>query len=229
MSTSRARATSLRTDAERNRVRILAAAREAFAEHGLQVSMNDVARRADVGVATLYRRFPTREDLITAVFADRMTAYADAVGRALAEPDPWHGFCSYVETVCAMQAADRGFTHVLTLTFPSAKEFEAERDRGYHAFVQLADRAMNAGRLRADFVAEDLVMLLMANAGVVSATGDAAPTTWERFAAYMIQAFRAEHAEPLPAAPTPKAMYRALLRFSPGQTSHGLRCQAAVC
>ncbi len=213
MSTARALTTSLRTDAERNRVRILAAAREAFAEHGLQVSMNDVARRADVGVATLYRRFPTREDLITAVFADRMTAYADAVGRALADPDPWRGFCSYVETVCAMQAADRGFTHVLTLTFPNAKEFEAERDRGYHAFVQLADRAMNAGRLRADFVAEDLVMLLMANAGVVSATGDAAPATWKRFAAYMIQAFRAEHAEPLPAAPTPKAMYRALLRF----------------
>ena len=116
---------ALRADAERNRERVLDAAREVFAEHGLDASTNEIARRAGVGVATLFRRFPTRDDLIAAVFADKMTAYADAIDDALADPDPWHGFCGYIERVCQMQADDRGFADVLTMTFPTAKAFEA--------------------------------------------------------------------------------------------------------
>lgn len=210
----------LRTDAERNRARIVAAARQVFAEHGLHVPMLDIARAAGVGIATLYRRFPTREDLITDVFAAKMTAYADAVDAALADPNPWHGFTTYIEQVCAMQAADRGFTHVLTLTFPTAPAFEAERARAYNGFVKLIRRAKKAGALRRDFVPEDLVMLLMANAGVIAATGDAAPDTWRRFSAYMIQAFAAHHTDPLPPAPTPTVMYQAMIRLQhPGTAS----------
>src|SRR4051794_22930942 len=104
----------LRADAARNRGRILAAAREVFAEDGLDASMNEVARRAGVGVATLFRRFPTREALIAATFADRMRAYSLLVESALADSDPWHGFCVYVRAVCSMQAGDRGFTDVMT-------------------------------------------------------------------------------------------------------------------
>src|SRR3954469_19449513 len=81
----------LRVDAERNRDRILDAARRLYATEGLGVSMAAVAREAGVGKATLSRRFATREDLITAVFADRMHAYASATATALADPDPWHG------------------------------------------------------------------------------------------------------------------------------------------
>ena len=110
----------LRSDAERNRAKILGAACEAFTEGGLDVSMEQVARRAGVGIATLYRRFPTRPDLIAAAFEAKMLAYADAVAEALAEPDPWVGFCLHLERVCAMQAADQGFTDVLTMTFPTA-------------------------------------------------------------------------------------------------------------
>lgn len=210
----------LRTDAERNRARIVAAARQVFAEHGLDVPMLDIARAAGVGIATLYRRFPTREDLITDVFAGKMTAYADAVAAALADPDPWHGFTTYIEQVCAMQAADRGFTHVLTLTFPTAAAFEAERTRAYNGFVKLIRRAKRAGALRRDFVPEDLVTLLMANAGVIVATGDAAPDTWRRFAAYMIQAFATHHTDPLPPAPTPAAMYQAMIRLQHPATAN---------
>lgn len=202
----------LRADAERNRERILAAARQAFAERGLDVPMDEVARRAGVGVATLYRRFPTRSDLISGSFQPKMDAYADAVEHALAEPDPWVAFSSYVERVCAMQAEDRGFTNVLTMTFPSHAAFVASRDRSHAALVQLIARAKAAGRLRADFVPEDLVMVLMANAGVVSATGDAAPDTWRRLVSYLLQAFAVTDADPLPAAPTPTQMYRALVR-----------------
>jgi AcrR family transcriptional regulator len=203
----------LRADAARNRERIVAAAREIFAERGLEVPMEEVARRADVGVATLYRRFPTRADLIAGAFECKMAAYADAVATALADPDPWHGFCGYLERVCAMQAGDRGFADVLTLTFPTAEQFEADRARAYRGFVELIDSAKDAGRLRADFVPEDLIMLLMANAGVITATGDAAPHTWKRLLAYMTQAFAAPAAQALPEPPGPRQMYRALLRL----------------
>jgi AcrR family transcriptional regulator len=98
----------LRSDAERNRDRILTAARRLYAREGIAVSMAAVAREAGVGIATLFRRFPTRDDLVAAVFADTMAAYKDAITTALADPDPWHGFTGYVETICGMQAADRG-------------------------------------------------------------------------------------------------------------------------
>lgn len=208
--------TPLRIDARRNRERIIAAAQQAFAARGLDVPMDDIARRAGVGVATLYRRFPTRSDLIAGAFEAKMTAYAEAVERALAEPDPWIGFCGYVERICSMQAEDRGFTHVLTMTFPRAKDFEAVRNSSHAGLVQLLDRAKAAGALRPDFVPEDIVMVLMANAGVVGATGDAAPDAWRRLVAYLLQAFAATRADPLtqplPPAPTPAQMYRALLR-----------------
>jgi len=205
--------TGLRADAERNRQRLITAAREVFAERGLDVPIEDIARHAGVGVATLYRRFPTRADLIAGAFEAKMAGYADAVAHALTEPDPWAGFCGYIEQVCAMQADDRGFANVLTMTFPTARRFEAERDRAYHAYVELIGRAKAAGKLREDFSPEDVVMLLMANAGVVAATADAAPEVWRRFAAYMIQAFSARDAAPLPPAPAPTAMYLALMRL----------------
>jgi AcrR family transcriptional regulator len=208
----------LRSDAERNRKLVLAAANEVFAERGLEAPMNEIARRAGVGIATLYRRFPTREDLITATFSVKMKAYADAIDQALQDPDPWRGFCRYIERVCEMQACDRGFTHVLILTFPTAKAFEADRNRGYQGFIQLIARAKQTGRLRPDFSSEDMILLLMANAGVITAAGESAPDAWRRLVAYMVQAFSADHAEPLPPGATPKAMYRAMVRLRPRKT-----------
>lgn len=217
---------ALRADAERNRQRLIAAAREVFAERGLDVPIEDIARHAGVGVATLYRRFPTRADLIAGAFEAKMAAYADAVAEALAEPDPWAGFCGFIERVCAMQAEDRGFGNVLTMTFPTAKQFEAERERAYRGFLELVSRAQDAGKLRSDFVGQDLVMLLMANAGVIAGTADAAPGMWRRFAAYMIQASRARNTEPLPPPPAPTAMYRALLHLYEAAT-RDQRCSSA--
>jgi AcrR family transcriptional regulator len=208
-------ATPLRADAERNRERILATARQVFAERGLSASLEDIARRAGVGVGTLYRRFPSREDLIGAVFAEKMALYADAVDAALADSDPWRGFRGFIETVCALQAADIGFADLLTLTVPGTRRLQAERDRAHAGFVELIHRAKSAGRLRPDFVAEDLVMLLMANAGVLSATSDAAPETSRRFVAYMLDAFASsDRSSHLPKPPSPRRMYRAMLRWT---------------
>ncbi|GAA1655919.1 TetR/AcrR family transcriptional regulator [Actinoplanes couchii] len=206
------RHTGLRIDAERNRQRILTVARETFATHGIDVPMEEIARRAGVGVGTLYRRYPTRGDLVTAAFATKMYAYADAARQALTDPDPWHGFCTYVEQICAMQAGDRGFTTVLTMTFPTAKQFEADRSRAFADFTTLIDRAKAAGGLRADFVTEDMPVFLMANAGVLTVTSDAAPDVWRRLVGYLIQACAARTAQPLPDPPAPRQMYRAMLR-----------------
>ena len=202
----------LRVDAERNRQRIVATAREVFAELGLDVPMEDIAKRAGVGVGTLYRRYPTRADLIAAAFEAKMTAYADAARQALADPDPWQGFCGYVQQICAMQAGDRGFTTVLTMTFPTAKQFEDARARAFADFTTLIDRAKAAGKLRSDFVTEDMPMFLMANAGVLTATADAAPDTWHRLVGYLLQACATPAAQPLPDPPTPRQMYKAMLR-----------------
>ncbi|QNP75056.1 TetR/AcrR family transcriptional regulator [Streptomyces roseirectus] len=205
----------LRSDAERNRARIVSAARTVFRRDGLGASMSSVAREAGVGIATLFRRFPTKEDLVAAVFADRMDAYADAVAVALDDPDPWTGLAGFIETVCAMQAADYGFADVLTMTFPTAKALEKSRDEAYEAMVQLINRAKTAGRLREDFTPEDLVLIYMANAGVVNATGDAAPDAWRRVVAMLLQSFQAPARGPLPDSPEPRALYKAMLRASP--------------
>ncbi len=204
----------LRADAERNRERVLCAAREAFAERGLDVSTNEIARRAGVGVATLFRRFPTRDDLIAATFADKMTAYRAAIEDALGDPDAWHGFCAYIERICQMQAEDRAFADVLTMTFPTAKVLQEERDRSSYALAELLERAKAAGRLRPDFVHQDVPLILMANAGVITATRNAAPDAWRRFVGYLLQAFDVRAAEQLPDPPRPTQMYRAMMRLS---------------
>ncbi|MDX3573998.1 helix-turn-helix domain-containing protein [Streptomyces sp. ID05-47C] len=205
----------LRSDAERNRERIIAAARAVFARDGLGASMASVAREAGVGIATMFRRFPTKAELVDAVFVDRMDAYADAVAVALDDPDPWHGFVGYIEAACAMQAADSGFADVLTTTFPTAKALERRRNEAYEGMVELIGRAKATGRLREDFDSSDLVLLHMANAGVVNATGDAAPDAWRRVVALLVQSFETPARGPLPASPQHDALYRAMLRTGP--------------
>src|SRR5688572_4797049 len=108
----------LRTDAKRNRSRIIEAATTAFARRGLDVPLEEVADQAGVGIGTLYRRFSGREELIGACFERRLAQYARAAEEALAAPDGWTGFADYVGRICAMQAADRGLADVLNRSVP---------------------------------------------------------------------------------------------------------------
>ena len=98
----------LRKDAERNRQRILAAARDLFATRGLEPNLNDIAHHAGVGVGTIYRRFSTKEELLEALFEDAMHQLADLAEEALRQPDSWQGFSWYMERMCEMTATDRG-------------------------------------------------------------------------------------------------------------------------
>jgi AcrR family transcriptional regulator len=206
----------LRTDAARNRAAIVGAAQRAFAESGLQVPFDEIARRAGVGEATVHRRFPNRPALIAAALGEKMTAYAEAAAEALADPDPWQGFCGYVRRVCAMQSGDRGFADLLTVTFvavnPAVEELENRRNSAFRDWVTIVHRAKAAGRLRRDFQPDDLVVLLMANAGVVAATAPAAPDAWRRHVEYMLQAFTADNTQPLPAPPARNALLQAMQR-----------------
>lgn len=199
----------LRADAERNRARILDTARRVYAEQGLDIPLTDIARQAGVGIATLYRRFPTGEDLIAAAFAAKMEAYAAAAEEALEAEDPWTGFSDYIRTVCQMQATDAGFADILALT--PRETFAAQRSRAFRALTRLIRRAQDAGAMRTDFVHQDIPLLLMANAGLVRATGGNLRAS-ARFTEFMLQACRARDGAPLPAAPTPREVFTALQR-----------------
>ncbi|MFH9575576.1 TetR/AcrR family transcriptional regulator [Streptomyces sp. NPDC017230] len=192
----------LRADARHNRDRILEAARGLFATRGLDVPMAAVARRAGVGVATLYRRFPTRESLVTTVFADQLTACTGTIDEALADPDPWAGFSGVVEKICAMNILDRGFAAAFLTAFPDAAEFEETRVRAEKGFAELARRAKDAGRLRADFDRSDLTLVLMANNGINARSTQAALAASRRLVALLLHSFRADSAalaaDPLP-------------------------------
>ncbi|MFJ2032049.1 TetR/AcrR family transcriptional regulator [Streptosporangium sp. NPDC087985] len=206
----------LRKDAEINRERILEAARAAFGERGLDVPLEEIARRAEVNIATLYRRFPDREALVEAILADRMAQFADAAEKAVLATDPWEGFHGLVEHICGMQAADQGVTEAFTACFPGVRALEGPRERAMAATDRVIERAKTAGALRADFTGQDLMLILMANAGVLSSTRCAAPEAWRRLVSLILDACRADRAcSPLPPAPTAESLHAAMLAARP--------------
>ncbi|MBM2620699.1 TetR/AcrR family transcriptional regulator [Actinoplanes sp. LDG1-06] len=181
---------------------MLAVARAIFGTEGLGVPMREIARRADVGPATLYRRFPTKEALVTEAFAGQMAQCTAIVEEGLADPDPWHGFSRMIERVCELHAYNQGFTAAFLAAFPDAIDFVAERERALRAVGELARRAKATGELRSDFVIADLILVLQANSGVHASTPAEALAAARRFAALQIQGFRARaDAPPLPRAP----------------------------
>ncbi|WP_344860870.1 helix-turn-helix domain-containing protein [Amycolatopsis ultiminotia] len=179
-----------RSDARYNRERILDAARTVFAAEGVDVPMREIARRAGVGPATLYRHFPTKEALATEAFTDEMNACHAIVGDGLAEDDPWRGFCLVIEKICELHARNRGFTTAFMSTFPRAVDFAAKRDAEVKAIAELTRRAKRTGRLRPDFAVEDLILVLMANSGIQTTSPAARVAASRRFAALAIQAFQ---------------------------------------
>lgn len=191
---------ALRADARENRLKILAAARRLFAVKGADVPMVAVAREARVGMATLYRRFPTRQQLLAEVFAEQFAQCAAIVETALADTDPWRGLRSAVEGLAEMQAADHGFSSAFVEQLPEASLVEEKLRQGMAGFQQLVHRAKEAGKLREDFAFDDLALILMANSGVVDHAPHASGAASKRLVAYLLDAFRADSTprRPLP-------------------------------
>ena len=193
--------TNLRSDARDNRGRILAAARASFAAGGSDVPIREIARRAEVGVATVYRHFPTKEALLTEAFADRMASCSTILEEGLAADDPWRGFSLVIERLMEVHALDRSFA------LPRADAI-AERDRNLRLLLELIRRAKQAGPLRKDFVLEDISLALMANEGIRVKSPALRMAASRRFAALMLQSFQAN---PVPA-PLPPAVRLPLSR-----------------
>lgn len=215
----------LRADAEANRARLVKAAQEVFSEQGVSAPLTEVAARAGVGIATLYRRFPDRSDLVAEAFQDVETRYAANADAALAEPDPWLAFAGLVERMAALQAENRGFAH-LVQSFPSTGSADrrgrsSRREAGYRKVVQVIDRAVGARVLREDFSPEDLPVLTFAVAGIIETTRDDLPEAWRRHVQLFLDACRPDAASPLPPAPEPMALQRAMLRAARRRQTRG--------
>jgi AcrR family transcriptional regulator len=190
----------LRADAARNRERLLRAAEELFAAHGLDVTLDDVARRAGLGVGTVYRRFPTKEHLIEALFEDKITALAERAEAAAREPDPWAALVRFLADVCTRQAADRGLREVALGTRHTPPPIAVARDRLVPALTELFTRAKRSGQLRDDVHPTDIPALLVMIGAVTDFAHGTRPALWQRYLNLLIDglAARREVARPLP-------------------------------
>ncbi len=188
----------LRRDAERNRQRILEAARDAFAEQGLSVTLDEIARRAGVGVGTVYRRFPDKELLIEALFEDQMTAFAALAEECLGADDAWAGLLTFLERASEKQACDRGFKEVALSGVHGLDRCDRARQMMLPLVVALVERARADGSLRADLEPTDLPLLQLMLGSLSECTRDVDPEIWRRYLGIVTDGLRARRDEPTP-------------------------------
>jgi len=186
----------LRRDAERNRLRILQAAREVFADRGLDASLDQIAAHAGVGVGTVYRRFPDKDALIDALFEERIDEVAAAAQRALSAPDPWEGLVGYLQHANALRARDRGLRQALL----SRGAHRTERARGKVTPIatELLARAQQAGSLRADFDLFDLPLIDLMVSAIADLTREVSPELWQRALTIIIDGLATTRQTPTP-------------------------------
>jgi len=192
---------ALRADAERNRRRILDAARQVFADEGLGVGVDAVARTAGVGVGTLYRRFPTKHDLLAAVIEDGVCRLAEEVEQVESVEDPWEAFESTVRAFAETIARDRGFYEVIHGTpefIPIARESKL---RLMDSVQRVLTRAQEAGAVRKDIVADDIAVLSQVAARMPRWRVEAQPELWTRYLALALDGMRPAAATELPHEP----------------------------
>jgi AcrR family transcriptional regulator len=206
-------ARALRRDAERNRQRILRAAAEVFTERGLEATLDDVARRAGVGVGTVYRRFPDKETLVEELFQDRIDALVSVAEEACAAPDPWAAFVGYLEYVTATMAGDLGLRQMLMFATYGRDQVAYARERMRPVVGKLVERAQATGKLRADFSPTDVPMIAFMLASGAQWACPAQRALWERYLTLVIDGLRParDDSSPLPvAALSPEEMEQAM-------------------
>ncbi|MGQ0840284.1 TetR/AcrR family transcriptional regulator [Actinokineospora sp.] len=189
----------LRADAERNRVRVVAAAREVFAEHGLDVTLDEIARHAEVGVGTVYRRFPNKEALVSAVFDDVVDELIALFPAAVAEPDAWLGLSRLITAIVERQAVDRGLYEVCIRT--DRGQSRRIVDHLVPATEALVARAKADGAVRQDFAAPDIGPMIVMVAAAAKLTRVIDPDLWRRYLAVLLDGIRVGPPTPLPQRP----------------------------
>ncbi len=205
----------LRRDARERRDKLVAAAQQEFAAHGVDASLEKVAREAGVAIGTLYRHFPSRLDLLLAAFEPRLQEFLRGADEALDIGDPWEAFVSYLENLFAVQAGDRGFNDFLSRRFPGNAETERIHDQMCQQIEDVLTRAQESGRARLDITQADIVNLIWSNGRIIDATSATAPTAWRRQLYLMLDAYRAERAHAIPEPPmTDAQLYDAMVHLS---------------
>ena len=187
----------LRSDARRNRERLVASARELLASEGVDVSVDEITRHAGLGMGTLYRHFPTKEELVDAVLEDAFAELVELAEQAAAAEDAWAGLTGFMEQALASHAANRGLKDVLATQEHGARR-RAMRERIQPLLRKVIERAQAQGALRPDFTAEDLSLVFWAVGRVIETTADIAPQQWRRHLGFLLDGLRASAATPLP-------------------------------
>jgi AcrR family transcriptional regulator len=195
----------LRKDAARNRELLVAAGREVFAERGLDASLDDVAKRAGLGVGTAYRHFANKHELAHAIFAQAIEDIVALAERAAALDDPWAGLVGFLEGAAEAQTTDRGLREVLMGIHDPVKMEEVSQ-RITAPLRQVVERCRANGTLRSDVEASDVGVLVMMLCAVGDVTGDAAPDLWRRYLPMLLAGLRADVELPVP--PLPEDVFR---------------------
>jgi len=183
-------ATRTRADAVRNYARVLDAAAALLAEKGADAAVPEIAARAGVGKGTVYRCFPTKEHLVSAVIAERLRWFADAATVAAERPDAWDAFVELLCDSAERQAVDctfaAGLTHESTL--PEVAEARAAMNAAIDALMA---RAQAEGRMREGVTSHELKVLFAGTAQMLRAEGNRDPAVWRRYAGLVADALRA--------------------------------------
>ena len=188
---------ALRADARRNREAIIVAAKKLFADEGLDAQMPDVAKAAKVDVGTVYRHFPTKEDLIAALAADRFERLAEKAREGVATEDPWEGLCNFIRYSAEIQAEDRGLCEVMGSRpeVMSAAAFAVGLDK---LCDKLVKRAQRSGDLRKDLDWQDIPMIACSLGRITAAEAGPAVGRWPRLVKIVIDGLRAPGGSKLP-------------------------------
>jgi AcrR family transcriptional regulator len=206
----------LRSDAQRNRLRILQAAREVFADRGLDASLDQIAVHAGVGVGTVYRRFPDKDALIDALFEERIGEVAAAGEHALSASDPWEGLVGFIHQSNALLARDRGLKQALLSR--GAQKTKCAREKILPIATELVARAQQAGSLRADFDPLDLPLIDLMVSAIADMTREVSPEVWRRALTIIIDglATTRQIPTPLPGKPLHRDQLAGLVISKPG-------------
>jgi AcrR family transcriptional regulator len=188
----------LRKDAARNRALLVQAAREVFAERGLEASLDDVAHHAGLGVGTAYRHFANKYELAQAILAEAIDEIIGVAHESTTADDPWDGLVGFIERAAEMQSADRGLREVLMgVHDPALEERIGEALSG--PLRQLVERAKANGAVRPDVEVTDLGIVIMMLCTVADVTGEASPDLWRRYLPMLLDGLRTGSELPVPA------------------------------
>jgi AcrR family transcriptional regulator len=190
----------LRRDAELNRQRIMAAATEVFTERGLDVSLDEVARHAGVGVGTVYRRFADKQELVDALFFARVDELATIAERALEAPDPRLALFSFLEEWTAAMASDVGLRQLLMFASHMGDRVSYARDKFAPLVGALIQRAQATGEIRADLATADVPFIALMLSTAAEYARQVRPDIWRRYLTLLIDGMCASRAgyTPLP-------------------------------